>query len=106
MIERPGNLNVVIDPPKGCRHKYAFDFDVNGYVLKTVMPKGLLFPFDFGFGKRRRRWKSKHWYEYLLHNQRAALLKVRLFLGGDERVIVINTPWYLRKEAVRGWAPR
>jgi amino acid transporter len=38
-----------------------------------------------------------HWYEHLLHNQRAALLKVRLFLGGDERVIVINTPWYLRE---------
>jgi inorganic pyrophosphatase len=45
---RTGKLNVVIDTPKGCRNKYAFDFDVNGYVLKTVMPKGLLFPFDFG----------------------------------------------------------
>jgi len=39
---------VVIDTPKGCRNKYAFDFNVNGYVLKTVMPKGILFPFDFG----------------------------------------------------------
>jgi amino acid transporter len=42
-----------------------------------------------------------HWYEYLLHNQRAAFLKVRLFLHGDERIIVINTPWYLREESVR-----
>jgi hypothetical protein len=33
-----------------------------------------------------------HWYEYFLHNQRAALLKVRLFLQAGERVIVINTP--------------
>ena len=41
-------LNVVIDTPKGCRKKYAFDFNVNAYVLKTVMPKGTLFPFDFG----------------------------------------------------------
>jgi len=40
-----------------------------------------------------------HWYEYLLHNQRAAFLKVRLFLGGDERVVVINTPWYLRESS-------
>ena len=46
--QKTGKLNVVIDTPKGCRNKYAFDFDVNGYVLKTVMPKGLLFPFDFG----------------------------------------------------------
>lgn len=40
------------------------------------------------------------WYEYLLHNQRVALLKVRLFLQGDERIIVINTPWYLHQESV------
>jgi len=40
-----------------------------------------------------------HWHEYLLHNQRAALLKVRLFLQGDERIIVINTPWYLHEES-------
>lgn len=45
---KTGNLNVVIDTPKGCRNKYAFDFDLNGYVLKTVMPRGMLFPFDFG----------------------------------------------------------
>ena len=37
-----------------------------------------------------------HWYEYILHNQRAALLKVRLFLQGGERVIVVNTPWCLQ----------
>jgi amino acid transporter len=41
------------------------------------------------------------WYEYLLHNQRAALLKIRLFLQGDERIIVINTPWYLHEESTR-----
>jgi hypothetical protein len=40
-----------------------------------------------------------HWYEYLLHNQRAALLKVRLFLQGGERVIVINTPWCLHENS-------
>lgn len=45
---KSGHLNVVIDTPKGCRNKYAFDFDIKGYVLKTVMPKGALFPFDFG----------------------------------------------------------
>jgi inorganic pyrophosphatase len=45
---KSGNLNVVIDTPKGCRNKYAYDFDIKSYVLKTVMPKGMLFPFDFG----------------------------------------------------------
>jgi inorganic pyrophosphatase len=42
------NLNVVIDTPKGCRNKYAFDFDTDAYKLKTVLPKGAVFPFDFG----------------------------------------------------------
>jgi inorganic pyrophosphatase len=46
--QETGYLNVIIDTPKGCRNKYAFDFDINGYILKTVMPKGMLFPFDFG----------------------------------------------------------
>src|SRR3954471_15779307 len=43
-----GNLNVVIETPKGCRNKYAFDFDLEGYRLKTVLPEGAVFPFDFG----------------------------------------------------------
>jgi inorganic pyrophosphatase len=45
---KSGNLNVIIDTPKGCRNKYAFDFIINGYKLKTVLPKGAVFPFDFG----------------------------------------------------------
>ena len=43
-----GNLNVVIDTPKGSRNKYAFDFDLKGYRLKGVLPEGAVFPFDFG----------------------------------------------------------
>lgn len=39
-----------------------------------------------------------HWYEYLLHNQRGAGLKALLFLEGEQRIVVINTPWYLREE--------
>ena len=45
---KSGNLNVVIDTPKGCRNKYAFDFKINAYKLKTVLPHGMVFPFDFG----------------------------------------------------------
>jgi len=46
--EKTGNLNLVIDTPKGSRNKYAFDFDVEGYRLKGVLPEGAVFPFDFG----------------------------------------------------------
>jgi hypothetical protein len=34
-------------------------------------------------------------YYYVLHNQRAAALKLILYLKGTGRIIVINVPWYL-----------
>ena len=45
---KSGDLNVVIDTPKGCRNKYAFDFSIKDYKLKSVLPNGAVFPFDFG----------------------------------------------------------
>ena len=39
----------------------------------------------------------RHWYENLLHNQRANLLKLILLVKGNEKVVVINIPWYLHK---------
>ncbi len=36
-----------------------------------------------------------HWYEYLLHNIRAAILRTLLFLDRDQRTVVITTPWYI-----------
>jgi len=36
-----------------------------------------------------------HWYEYLLHNQRAEWLRAGLFGRRDHRVVIINIPWYL-----------
>jgi hypothetical protein len=45
---KSGKRNVVIDTPKGCRNKYAFDFKHRAYVLKTMLPRGATFPFDFG----------------------------------------------------------
>src|SRR5262249_15383751 len=38
---------------------------------------------------------ERHWYHYLLHNQRAPILKALLLLKGDRRIVVINVPWYL-----------
>jgi hypothetical protein len=37
----------------------------------------------------------RHWWESVLHNRRADLLKVILLLRGNRRIIVINIPWYL-----------
>ena len=40
---------------------------------------------------------ESRWYHYLLHNQRASLLKAMLLVKGNERVVVINVPWYLQQ---------
>lgn len=37
----------------------------------------------------------KHWWENLLHNQRVQLLKLLLLLKGNQRIVVVNIPWYL-----------
>lgn len=37
----------------------------------------------------------RHWWENLLHNQRVQLLKLMLLLRGNQRIVVINIPWYL-----------
>jgi amino acid transporter len=41
---------------------------------------------------------DRRWYEFLLRSHRATLLKGLLLLRGGPRVIVINTPWYLRED--------
>jgi Amino acid permease len=38
---------------------------------------------------------ERHWYHHLLHNKRASLLKAVLLLKGNQRIIVVNVPWYL-----------
>ena len=42
-------LQVVIETPKASRNKYAFDHDRRVFVLKKVLPAGMVFPYDFGF---------------------------------------------------------
>jgi amino acid transporter len=37
----------------------------------------------------------KHWWQTPLHNQRAQVLKLLLLLRGNQRIMVINIPWYL-----------
>jgi amino acid transporter len=38
---------------------------------------------------------ERHWYHHILHNKRAAVLKGLLLLRGNQRIVVINVPWYL-----------
>jgi hypothetical protein len=38
---------------------------------------------------------ERHWYYYFLHNQRAAVLKTLLYVKGNQKIAVVNVPWYI-----------
>jgi amino acid transporter len=37
-----------------------------------------------------------HWWHYFLENNRAELLKALLLLKGNQRILIVNVPWYLK----------
>ncbi|MGD0788857.1 MAG: APC family permease [Terracidiphilus sp.] len=37
----------------------------------------------------------RHWWENLLHNRRADMLKFILLMRGNRRIVIVNIPWYL-----------
>jgi inorganic pyrophosphatase len=47
--EKSGDLNVIIETPKGSRNKYTYDPELGLFKLGGVLPAGAVFPFDFGF---------------------------------------------------------
>jgi inorganic pyrophosphatase len=44
-----GELNVIIETPKGSRNKFDYDEATGLFKLGGVLPAGAAFPFDFGF---------------------------------------------------------
>ena len=44
-----GDVNVVIETPKGSRNKFDYDPELGLFRLGGVLPAGAVFPFDFGF---------------------------------------------------------
>lgn len=46
---KTGELNAVIETPKGSRNKYDYDGNIGVFKLGGVLPAGASFPFDFGF---------------------------------------------------------
>ncbi len=36
------------------------------------------------------------WYNYFLHSQRATVLKTLLLVKGNDRISVLNIPWYFK----------
>ena len=44
-----GDLNVIIDTPKGSRNKFSWDEKRQLFELSGMLPTGAVFPYDFGF---------------------------------------------------------
>jgi inorganic pyrophosphatase len=44
-----GEVNVIIETPKGHRNKFKYDERRGLFKLSGVLPAGAVFPFDFGF---------------------------------------------------------
>jgi inorganic pyrophosphatase len=42
-------VRVIIETPKGSRNKLTYDPEFKLFTLKKTLPKGMVFPFDFGF---------------------------------------------------------
>jgi inorganic pyrophosphatase len=47
--KKDGTLQVIIETPKGSRNKFSFDPDQEIFSLKSTLPAGMVFPYDFGF---------------------------------------------------------
>ena len=51
-FDEGGNLQVIIETPKGSRNKFKYDAQLGLFRLSGVLPAGAIFPFDFGFVPR------------------------------------------------------
>lgn len=47
--DESGQLNVVIETPRGSRNKYKYDEATGLFTLGKILPAGSIFPIDFGF---------------------------------------------------------
>jgi inorganic pyrophosphatase len=47
--DKPDELRIVIETPRASRNKYKYEPEWDCVELATVLPEGMVFPYDFGF---------------------------------------------------------
>lgn len=47
--ENEEQWRVVIETPRGSHSKYKFDEKLGQFILNSILPEGMAFPYDFGF---------------------------------------------------------
>lgn len=53
-IEKDGTLRVVVETPRGSRHKYAWNEELQAFEHKATLGSGLVWPYDYGFIPRTK----------------------------------------------------
>jgi inorganic pyrophosphatase len=53
-IEKDGSLRVVVETPRGSRHKYAWNEELRVFEHKATLGSGLVWPYDYGFIPRTK----------------------------------------------------
>jgi len=53
-IGKDGTLRVVVETPRGSRHKYAWNEQVRAFEHKATLGSGLVWPYDYGFIPRTK----------------------------------------------------
>ena len=48
-FDEDGDVNAIIDTPKGSRNKFKYDEKSGLFKLGGALPLGAVFPFDFGY---------------------------------------------------------
>lgn len=44
-----GDTLAVVETPKGSRNKFAYNQGLEAFELRKLLPRGMIFPYDFGF---------------------------------------------------------
>ena len=59
-----GELLAVVETPKGSRNKYTFNHDLQGFELRKVLPRGMIFPMTSASFPQQRPTTETLWTFY------------------------------------------
>lgn len=53
-LQEDGTLRVVVETPRGSRHKYAWNEEMRAFEHRATLGSGLVWPYDYGFIPRTK----------------------------------------------------
>jgi inorganic pyrophosphatase len=53
-IGNDGSVRVIVETPRGSRHKYAWNEELRAFEHKATLGSGLVWPYDYGFIPRTK----------------------------------------------------